>query len=72
MDTPKNSPKALQAWTVLPQIVVDPATGMTLNFSVSPSGELILTVMGDMPLGNREFIFGRDGNLAGTGLLPRS
>lgn len=59
-----------QAWTVLPQVIDDPATGLTLQFAVSPSGELILTVSGDLPLGNREFIFARDGSLAGTGVVP--
>jgi len=71
MESAKNSRQGSQVWAVLPQIVVDPATGMTLNFSVSSSGELILTLIGDLPFGNREFIFARDGNLAGTGLLPR-
>ncbi len=63
---------ATQAWAVLPQVIEDPATGLTLQFAISPSGELILTVCGDLPLGNREFIFARDGSLAGTGLAPRS
>jgi GTP:adenosylcobinamide-phosphate guanylyltransferase len=59
-----------QAWTVLPQVIEDPASGLTLQFSVSRSGEPMLTVSGDLPLGNREFIFARDGSLAGTGLAP--
>lgn len=62
---------APQAWTVLPQVIEDPATGLTLQFAVSPSGELTLTVCGALPLGNRQFIFARDGSLAGTGLAPR-
>ena len=66
MDAPQSS----QIWAVPQQIVEDPATGMTLQFSVSPSGEQTLTVIGDLPLGNREFIFARDGSLAGTGLAP--
>lgn len=59
-----------QAWTVLPQVIEDPATGLILQFAVSRSGELTLTVSGDLPLGNREFIFASDGSLAGTGLAP--
>jgi hypothetical protein len=61
-----------QAWTVLPQVIEDPATGLILQFAVSRSGELTLTVSGDLPLGNREFIFASDGSLAGTGLAPAS
>ena len=55
---------------MLPQIVEDAATSMTLQFSLSPLGEQTLTVIGDLPPGNREFIFARDGSLAGTGLAP--
>ena len=62
--------QAAPSWTVLPQVIDDPATGLTLQFRVSANGELTLTVIGDLPLGNREFIFASDGSLAGTGFAP--
>lgn len=66
MDTLSAAP----SWTVLPQVIDDPASGLTLQFSVSAHGELTLTVIGELPPGNREFIFAQDGSLAGTGLAP--
>ena len=50
------------------QYINDPATGLTLIFEVVPSGEGRLHILGDnLPLGNRDFQFSKDGSLVGTG-----
>ncbi len=50
------------------QIINDAVTGLMLVFRVTPSGEARLHLMGDcLPLGNRDFQFDKDGELAGTG-----
>jgi hypothetical protein len=55
-------------WTVIEQIVEDPASGLTLQFSVTSAGEFRLTVCSDtLPFANRDFVFGTDGKLEGTG-----
>ena len=52
---------------ILEQIIEDQVTGLTLQFSQTPSGETRLYLFGDLPLGNREFHFDNTGALAGTG-----
>ena len=50
------------------QIINDLVTGLTLIFRVTPSGEARLQLLGDnLPFGNRDFQFDKDGRLAGTG-----
>uniref|UniRef100_A0A6M3LPF2 Uncharacterized protein n=1 Tax=viral metagenome TaxID=1070528 RepID=A0A6M3LPF2_9ZZZZ len=50
------------------QIIDDLVTGLMLVFSVTPSGESRLHLVGDiLPFGNRDFQFDCNGELAGTG-----
>jgi len=50
------------------QFIDDPVTGLTLMFRVTPSGESRLHILGDnLPYGNRDFQFDKNGKLAGTG-----
>ncbi len=50
------------------QIINDPATGLMLVLRLTPSGEPRLHLVGDiLPFGNRDFQFGADGELVGTG-----
>lgn len=50
------------------QIINDPATSLTLIFRLTPSGESRLRLLSDiLPFGNRDFQFGTDGELVGTG-----
>ena len=50
------------------QYIVDPITGLTLIFRVTPHGEARLHLIGDiLPFGNRDFQFDEDGVLVGTG-----
>ncbi|MBA7624975.1 hypothetical protein ES703_32395 [subsurface metagenome] len=50
------------------QIIDDPATGLMVVFRLTPSGESRLHLVGDiLPFGNRDFQFGADGELVGTG-----
>lgn len=54
------------------QIIEDPVTGLTFQFEVTPSGEARMRVYGDsLKLGNRDFAFDTDGELAGTGTATR-
>ena len=52
---------AARAWTIQEQIVEDPASGLVFQFEVLPKGQFALRVFGDVPFGNREIIFNRDG-----------
>lgn len=50
------------------QIINDMVTELTLIFSVTPNGEARLQLLGDnLPFGNRDFQFDKNGRLAGTG-----
>lgn len=51
------------------QIIEDPASGLTLMFSVYSCGTMSrLRICGDaLPYGNRDFIFGESGELGGGG-----
>ncbi|MCI0703586.1 MAG: hypothetical protein L0241_21100 [Planctomycetia bacterium] len=55
-------------WVVREQIVEDPASGLTLQFEVDPSGNMRLRIFGDtLPYGNREILFDKNGEEAGAG-----
>lgn len=54
-------------WSVREQIIEDPASGLTFQFEVMPDGSPRLRVFGDLPFGNREFVFNADGEEAGAG-----
>lgn len=58
-------------WTIREQVVEDPASGLTFQFEVVPgtSAPLRLRVFGNLPFGNREILFDRDGKLGGAGTL---
>jgi hypothetical protein len=64
---PIDSPRT---WKIQEQIVEDPASGLVFQFEVLPHGQFALRVFGDVPFGNREIIFNRDGRemCAGTAL----
>lgn len=56
-------------WMVMEQIIEDLPTGITFQFSVvdDPDGPFRLHIFGDIPFGNREIIFSRDGKRMGGG-----
>jgi len=61
----KQNAKTLQ---IKEQYINDLVTGLTLIFRVTPSGEARLQLTGDnLPFGNRNFQFDKNGKLAGTG-----
>ena len=50
------------------QLVNDAVTELMLVFRVTPSGEARLHISGrNLPFGNRDFQFNKDGELVGTG-----
>ena len=49
------------------QIIEDQVTGLTLQFDALPDGTSRLTILGDFPLGNRNWIFNAEGEEAGGG-----
>jgi hypothetical protein len=57
-------------WKTREQIVEDPASGLVFQFEVLPDGQFAFRVFGDVPFGNREFVFDREGDevFAGTAL----
>jgi hypothetical protein len=58
--------------TIREQIIEDQATGLTLQFEATPSGEIRLRIFGDiLRFGNRDFAFDTHGELAGTGTATR-
>lgn len=59
-------PQATQ-WIIREQIIEDPVSGLTFQFEVMPKGDARLRVYGDLPFGNREFIFDSQGKEAGAG-----
>lgn len=65
-----------QDWTVKEQILEDPVSGLTFQFAVVDTGldggVFRLRVFGDLPFGNREFIFNREGQEAGAGTAVAS
>ena len=55
-------------WRILEQIVEDPASGLTFQFEVAPDGSCHFRVFGNLPFGNREFIF-ENGAFAAAGCV---
>jgi hypothetical protein len=51
------------------QIIEDPASGLTFQFVHAPnsSAPVRLRIFGDLPFGNREILFDKNGNEAGAG-----
>lgn len=60
-----------QYFKIKEQIVEDLATGLTFQFSYMPETDapFRLKIFGDLPYGNREILFDREGNEAGSGTL---
>jgi len=56
-----------KVWTVRQQVIEDPASGLTIQFKLMPDGSPRLCIFGDLPFGNREFVFDKDGVEAGAG-----
>lgn len=56
-----------QDWTIREQIVEDPASGLTFQFEVDPTGKRRFRIFGNLPFGNREIIFDQNGKEAGAG-----
>jgi len=55
-------------WIIKEQIIEDETSGLTIQFAVGEHNDLpILRIAGDLPLGNREFIFNLEGEKAGAG-----
>jgi hypothetical protein len=55
-------------WTIREQIIEDPVSGLTFQFEVMPEGDARLRIFGNLPFGNREFIFDDKGHEAGAGV----
>jgi hypothetical protein len=56
-----------QTWTIKEQVIEDLATGLTLKFEVVPDdleAPFRLKIVGDLPFGDREIMFGPDGQEA--------
>jgi hypothetical protein len=51
------------------QIIEDPVSGLTLQFVLAPdsTAPVRLIISGDLPFGNREILFDRNGVEAGAG-----
>lgn len=59
-------------WAVKEQIIEDPVSGLTFQFEIMPDGEMRFRVYGEqLPFGNREFIFDKEGIEAGAGTVTR-
>jgi hypothetical protein len=61
-----------RTWTIQEQIVEDLSTGLTLEFEVvadDPEAPFRLRISGDLPFGQREILFGRDGKEASAGMV---
>jgi len=54
-------------WRIKEQIIEDAVTGLTLQFDALPDGSFRLMIVGDFPLGNRDWIFNEQGEEAGGG-----
>ena len=54
------------------QIIEDPVSGLSLQFEVADDGTGRLLIYGDLPYGNRQFVFDREGREAGAGTALRS
>ena len=49
------------------QIIDDPVSGLTLQFEARDDGTTRLLLCGNLPFGNRDFVFDADGQEAGAG-----
>jgi hypothetical protein len=61
-----------QTWTIQEQVIEDLPTGLTLQFEVVPEDSespFRLKIFGDLPFGNREIRFGRDGKESCSGIV---
>jgi hypothetical protein len=56
---------------VLEQIIEDPPSGLTFQFIAMPETDapVRLRIYGDIPFGNREILFDRNGAEAGSGTV---
>ena len=54
-------------WSVKEQLIEDPVSGLAIQFERLSCGSTRLRLFGDLPFGNREFIFDDDGEEAGAG-----
>ena len=53
--------------TLREQVIEDAVSGLTLKLYVEQDGTSRLMIYGDLPFGNREFIFDSQGKEAGAG-----
>lgn len=63
-----------QLCSIKEQIIEDPVSGLTFQFAYVPDDReapVRLKVLGNLPYGNREFLFSPDGAMAGTGTALR-
>ena len=58
-----------QDWTIKEQIIEDPVTGLTFQFSIAKGSDapMRLKIFGCSPAGNREILFDATGKEAGAG-----
>lgn len=58
-------------WTVKEQIIEDLVTGLTFQFEIDEesTAPMRLKIYGKFPFGNREIIFDKNGEEAGSGSL---
>ena len=68
MDLFANNEKA-RAWQISEQILEDPVSGLTFQFELAPDGNCHFRVYGDLPFGNREFIFENGAHVAAGSLI---
>ena len=52
---------------VAEQIIEDPVSGLTIQFERVADGTGRMRIYGDLPYGNREFVFDKNGTEAGAG-----
>lgn len=58
-------------WIIKEQIIEDRVMGLTFQFEILPNGEARFRVLGDLPFGNREFVFNKEGEKSGSGTATR-
>ena len=58
---------------IMEQIIEDPVTGLIFQFELKPGSDapIRLHIYGDLPYGNREVLFDKDGIEAGAGTSLR-
>ncbi len=54
-------------WQIREQIIEDPVSGLMVKFEMGEDGMARLSIYGDLPYGNRQFIFDHTGREAGAG-----